>query len=234
MNDDISLLRRYAQERSEDAFAELVRRHLNLVFFAALRQTGGNASLAEDVTQLVFADLARKASSLTNRPVLTGWLYTSSRFAALKARRSERRRQIREQEAYNMRELTQDSPVADWDRLQPVIDDVLHELDERDREAVLLRFFEGWSFADLGAKLAFSEDAARKRIERALDKMRASLAHRGVKSTAVAIGLALGNQAGIAAPAGLAATVTGTALAGAHGQCGACGRQGCCELWLFV
>ena len=91
MEDDIALLRRFSSERAEDAFAEIVRRHVNLVYFAALRQTGGDTTLAEDVTQTVFADLARKTGALLDRPVLTGWLYTSTRFAAAKARRRERR-----------------------------------------------------------------------------------------------------------------------------------------------
>src|SRR5476651_12320 len=126
MNDS-DLLRRYAEERSEESFAELVRRHVNLVYYAALRQTGGDATLAEDATQVVFTDLARKAESLLGRPALTGWLYTSTRFAAAKARRGERRRQAREQEAHLMHELTHDSaPATDWERLRPVIDDALH------------------------------------------------------------------------------------------------------------
>lgn len=216
MIEDSELLRRYAVEHSEEAFAELVRRQVGLVYYAALRQTG-DASLAEDVTQTVFTDLARKAASLAGRPVLTGWLYTSTRFAALKARRAERRRMFREQEAHAMQELIQDSPAADWERLRPVIDEALHTLDEREREAVLLRFFEGRSFAEVGAKLVFTEDGARKRVERALDKLHAALAQRGVTSTTAALGVALANQAGVAAPPGLAASVTGVALAGAAG-----------------
>ena len=216
MMDDSALLHRYAEERSEEAFAELVRRHIGLVYHAALRQTGGDTTLAEDATQAVFTDLARKARVLAQRPVITGWLYTSTRFAAAKARRTERRRQVREQEAQLMHELNQDTGSAtEWERLRPVIDDALHALDERDREAVLLRFFEGRPFAEIGAKLSLTEDTARVRVGRALDKMHARLARRGVTSTAAALAAALANQTVAAAPAGLAATVTGAALAGA-------------------
>src|SRR5688572_22150609 len=105
MSDDIELLRRYADERSEGAFAELVRRHVNLVYFAALRQLGGDARGAEDVAQSVFIDLARKAKSLSRREVLASWLYTSTRFAAAKARRARARRLKYEMEAESMREL---------------------------------------------------------------------------------------------------------------------------------
>lgn len=214
-HDDIALLRRYAEEHSEGAFAEIVRRHVNVVYHAALRQVDGSSGLAEDVTQAVFADLARKAAALTGRPALTGWLYTSTRFAAIKARRGERRRQIREQEAHLMHELTQNSVAAtDWARLRPVIDEALHALDERDREAVLWRFFEGESFAEIGRRMSLAEDAARKRVERALEKLHVRLSRRGVTSSTVALGLALGTQAGIAAPTGLAAAVTSGALAG--------------------
>jgi len=216
MSEDAELLRRYAEEGSEPAFAELVRRHLNLVYFAALRQVGGDAHRAKDVAQAVFTDLARKASALSRHAVLTGWLYTSTHYAAAKAVRAEQRRQTHEQEARTMNEILQSSaPETDWDRLRPVLDDVMLQLNEADREAVLLRFFEGRPFADVGAKLRLSEDAARMRVERALDKMQGLLAQRGVTSTTVAFGLALTNQAAVAAPAGLAATVTGAALAGA-------------------
>src|SRR5262245_62110370 len=143
MTPDGELLGRHAETGSEDAFAELVRRHLDLVYSAALRQVGGDAHLAQDVAQSVFTDLARKSHFLANRPVLTGWLYTSTHFAAAKAVRTERRRQTREQEAYAMRELLNDSgPGLDWERLWPVLDQVMHELKESDREAILMRYFE--------------------------------------------------------------------------------------------
>jgi RNA polymerase sigma factor (sigma-70 family) len=228
MRDDAELLREYAEERSEDAFAELVRRHLGLVYNAALRQVGGDAHLAQDVAQSVFTDLARKAGVLGGRAVLVGWLYTSTRYAAVQVVRGEQRRRKREQEAQRMSEISSEGngslradgeagvsgAATEWERLRPVIDDALHALGERDREAVLLRFFEGRAFAEVGAKLAVSEDAARVRVNRALEKLRARLTRRGVTSTAVALAVALSGQAMAAVPAGLVVTVTGTALAG--------------------
>src|SRR5262245_19666298 len=123
MTSDCELLRRYAETRSEEAFVELVRRHLDLVYSAALRQVNGDAHLAQDVAQTVFADLARKAGPLSRRSVLTGWLYTSTHFAAAKVVRAGRRRHVREQEAHNMRELLHEAaPGPDWDKLRPVLD----------------------------------------------------------------------------------------------------------------
>jgi RNA polymerase sigma factor (sigma-70 family) len=220
MNDDPDLLRRYVDERAEDAFAEIVRRHIGLVYHAALRQTG-DVSLAEEVTQVVFADLARKAGGLAERSSITGWLFTSARFAATKAKRGERRRQARDQEIFAMHEFTQGSTAAaDWERLRPVIDEALHALDERDREAVLLRFFEGRPLAEVGAKLAMSEDTARVRVARALDKLQGLLARRGITSTTAALGVAMSAQAGVTAPVGLAASVTTGALIGGVGAGG--------------
>jgi RNA polymerase sigma factor (sigma-70 family) len=215
MMDDSELLRRYAEDASEEAFAELVRRHLTVVYAAALRQTG-DVHLAEEVAQSVFADLARKAPSLWRRPVLISWLYTSTHYAAAKTRRTEQRRQAREQEAQAMQELLSNSaPEAGWDRLRPVLDEVMHRLDEHDREAVLLRFFEGQSFAEVGGALRLSEDAARKRVDRALDRLHALLASRGVTSTAAALAVVLANQPAVAVPASLAVTTTASALAAA-------------------
>lgn len=216
--EDQELLRRYADDRDQDAFAELVRRQLGLVYHAALRLCGGDVHRAEDVAQTVFTALARKAEELSRRPVLAGWLYTSTRYAAAQAVRGEARRQAREREAHAMNETLSDNAAgsaAEWERLRPAIDDALHALSERDRDAVLLRFFEGRGFADVGAKLLLSEDAARMRVERALEKMRTVLARHGVTSTSSALAAALANQAGAAAPAGLAASVTGGALAAA-------------------
>ena len=216
MMDDAELLRRYAANRTEDDFAELVRRHVNLVYSAALRQVNGDAHLAQDVTQEVFTDLARKAASVASHRVLAGWLFTSTRFAAAKAVRGERRRHAREEEAQLMQELNRD-PAAqlDWARVRPVLDEVLGELADADREAILLRFFENRDFASVGEKLNMNDNTARMRVDRALDKLRAQLERRGVTSTTVALAAALANQAVVAAPAGLAAAVTGAALSGA-------------------
>ncbi len=219
MLDDAELLRRYADSHAEPDFAELVRRHLNLVYFCALRQVNGDAHLAQDVTQLVFADLARKAATVANHRVLAGWLFTSTRFAAAKLVRGEQRRHAREEAAHLMHELfihDPDDPAAqlDWARVRPVLDEVLGELGDGDREAILLRFFEGRDFSSVGAKLNVSDNTARMRVERALDKLRAQLERRGVKSTSAVLAVALANQAVVAAPAGLAAAVTGVVMAG--------------------
>ena len=215
MSTDAELLRRYAEEKSEAAFAELVRLHLNLVYFAALRQVGGDTHRAQDVAQTVFTDLARKANSLTGRATLTGWLHTSTRFAATKLRRADFSRQQHEQEATTMNALLSDpDPAAEWARLRPLIDDAIHELDERDREAVLLRYFENRPFAEIGATLRLSDDAARMRVDRALEKLRAALARRGVKSTSAALATIFANQVAASAPVGLASAITGAALAG--------------------
>lgn len=216
MLDDPQLLRRYVAERSQDAFAEIVRRRVDLVYSVALRQVAGDAHLAKDVTQKVFADLARKASTLLERPALSGWLYRSTHYAASDMVRSERRRRVREQETYAMQDqITSAETQPDWDRLRPMLDNALGELDDADRDAVALRFFEGRAFAEIGRALQLTEEAARKRVERALDKLAGVLSRYGVTSTAAAIGLALTGQASVAAPAGLAISVTGAAVSAA-------------------
>jgi RNA polymerase sigma factor (sigma-70 family) len=215
MTDDAQLLRQYAETGSEAVFAELVRRHVNLVHSAALRQVNGDAHLAQDVTQLVFTDLARKAGEVARHRVLAGWLFTSTRFAAAKLVRGERRRQAREWEAHTMNEISSEADqMREWERVRPVLDETLAELSEADREAILLRFFEGRDFSEVGARLSVNSNTARMRVERALDKLHGLLARRGVTSTTAALAVALSGQAVAAAPAGLAATVTGVALAG--------------------
>jgi RNA polymerase sigma factor (sigma-70 family) len=213
MPSDPELLRRYLELRSETAFAELVRGHLNFVYFAALRQLGGDAHRAQEVAQTVFSDLARKAPSLVGRESLTGWLYHSTRFAAAKARRDEVTRRKYEQAANAMSSILRElDPDPEWERLRPVIDDAIEDLPARDREAVLMRFFEGRPFAEIGAAYRLSEDAARMRVERALDKLRTALGRRGVTSTSAALSLAFANQLTASAPAGLQMTVTTVAL----------------------
>jgi RNA polymerase sigma factor (sigma-70 family) len=216
------LLQRYVKERSEPAFAELVRQHIDLVHSAALRQVNGDPAAAQDVTQAVFTDLARKAPRLLRHPSLTGWLYTSTRYLAANARRTEQRRIAREQEAYAMNQLLQptDSDPA-WQQLRPVIDEAMHDLTPDDREAVLLRFFERRSVAEIGTKLGLSEDTARKRVSRALDKLRAALAKRGITSTVAALSVALSECTVSAAPTGMVGLVSHAAVTTAGAGSGA-------------
>jgi RNA polymerase sigma factor (sigma-70 family) len=211
---DAELLQRYSASRCDAAFTELVKRYVDLVYSAALRQVGGDAHLAKDVVQAVFIDLARKAPSLSGRTLLAGWLYTSTCYAAAKTVRSETRWHTREQKANIMQQLSSDSAAEPaWEQLRPVLDAVMHQLEDRDRNAVLLRFFEGRSMAEVGARLGLSEDAARKRVGRALDKLRQFLARQGVTSTAAVLAPLLSGYAVTAAPVGLAASVAAAALA---------------------
>ncbi len=223
MNDDTELLRRYAEEGVESAFAEVVARRVDLVFGAALRQTRGNVALARDVVQVVFTDLARKAATVARHETAVGWLHTATRFAAAKAMRAEGRRQRWEQEAQLMNDVTDGADAANWERLRPVIDDALGELKERERAAILLRFFGKKPLAEVGASLAMSGAAARSCVDRALDKLHAALARRGVTSTAAALGVALANQIAPAAPAGLATSVAAGALAAGVSSSGVAG-----------
>jgi RNA polymerase sigma factor (sigma-70 family) len=222
---DTDLLRRYAQDGSEAAFGELVARHVNLVYSTALRILNGDKHLACDVAQGVFTDLAWKSKQLCEREdkgsnpetaacvSISGWLYTSTRFAAAKAVRAEQTRRKHEQKAHAMKELLHIAPVEpDWAQLRPVIDDAMGVLDETDRGALLLRFFEDQDLRTVGCALGLSEDAARMRISRALDKLRELLAKRGVTTTAGALSVTLAAKVVEAAPVGLAATITGASL----------------------
>jgi RNA polymerase sigma factor (sigma-70 family) len=215
MSDDAKLLNDYATGQSEAAFTELVRRHLNLVYSAALRLADGDAHAAQDVTQQVFSELARQASRLILHPALVGWLYTTTRRMSLSARRAQRRRSAREQEANLMNEILREPALQpDWDQLRPVLEEVMHHLGETDRLAVLLRFFQSKSLREVGEALGLSENAARMRVDRALEKVRAQLARKGVTSSAAALGVMLAAHAVSAAPASLAATIPAAALAG--------------------
>lgn len=216
MYPEAELLQRYADHRDERAFRALVEKHLGLVHAAALRRTGGQSHLAEEVCQKVFTDLARKAASLQRHPALTAWLHRSTRYAAVDAIRAEARRQKLNETIATMPETQPDENHAvEWGKLRPVLDEAMDQLKESDRSAMVLRYFEGLSFADVGARLGLSENAARMRAERALDKLRHQLGRRGVTSTAAALGLLIANRAVAAAPEGLAGTVAGTALSGA-------------------
>lgn len=224
---DPVLLQRYVAEKSQAAFAALVERHLDLVYGVALRQVNGDTHLAQDVTQSVFTALARKAPSLADRPVLGGWLYRTAQFAAIDALRVESRRRAREQQAQLLHELTMNTGGApDWDRLRPTLDQAIGELNDADRDAIVLRFFEGKTFAAMGERLGLPENTARMRVERALAKLGALLARRGVTSTTAALAVALAESPAIAAPAGFAATVTGAALSGSAAAVAGAGTAG--------
>ena len=171
------------------------------------------------MTQQVFTEVARQAKRLARHPALVGWLYTTTRLMALRMHRTEQRRQAREQEANMMNQLLHDdSPPADWNRLRPVIEDAMHELDDEDRHAVLLRFFQNKSLNEVGAALNLTENAARMRVDRALDKLRGKLARHGITTTAAALAAVVAANAVQAAPAGLVATISAAAIAGSAVQ----------------
>jgi RNA polymerase sigma factor (sigma-70 family) len=214
MTDDEQLLRQYARERSELAFAELVARHIDLVFSAALRVVNGDTHLAQDVTQKVFMDLARKAGSLPRSVVLAGWLHRHTCYTAATAVRTERRRQTREQTAMEMRALD-DNTTPPWELIAPYLDEALNQLNPADRDALVLRFLRQQDFRAVGAALGISEDAAQKRVSRALEKLRAILSRRGAVLSATALTAVLATETVTAAPVGLAAGVTAATLAAA-------------------
>ena len=212
--DDAELLQEYTCDESEGAFRTLVERHLPLVYSAALRQVG-NAALAQDVTQVVFTLLARKAAALPRKTVLTGWLYQTTRHTAAKALRRERRRYHREQEALLMQSVQTGSL---WEHWAPFLDDAMAQLAKLDREAVLLRYFRNKSLREVGRALGINEDTAQKRVSRAVDKLRRLLLKRGVAISALALTGLLATHAAQFAPEGLGASIAAAALSKAVGS----------------
>ena len=213
---DAQLLRDYVEHGNEAAFREIVVRHTDAVYSAALRQVV-SPDLARDVAQTVFTDLARKATSLARtrdaRGSLLGWLYRSTRFAALNQWRDNHRRQVRERLAMQHFDPAS-NPAPEWERIGPVLDAAMADLSDDDREALLLRFFQSHDFRSIGHSLGLSDDAAQKRVSRALEKLRVHLTNRGVTTSAAALSVALSAHVVQAAPAGLAATLSHAALAG--------------------
>ena len=211
---DHQLLAAYAAQRSEAAFAELVRRHVDLVHSAALRLVR-DAHAAQDVTQGVFLALAQNARQLTDRPALEGWLHGTTRNLAANAVRSDLRRRAREQEATLMNELLSADPDTRWEHIAPHLDEALGELDEPDRDALLLRYFKNHDLRTVGATLGISDDAAQKRVSRAVERLREFFAKRGLTVGAGGLVVVISANAVQAAPVGLAVTIsTAAALAG--------------------
>jgi RNA polymerase sigma factor (sigma-70 family) len=215
---DAELLEAYAMRRSDSAFSELVSRYINLVYSVALRQVR-DAQLAEDVAQAVFLVLARKAGSIGSNVVMAGWFFRTTRFVAARAVRAEIRRQRHEVEAANMnRPITSSDPESsEWNEIAPHLDEAIATLGETDRNAVLLRFFEAQPMRVVGEKLSLSEDAAKKRVSRALEKLKGILVRRGIVLSGAVLAAGLSRNGAQAAPAHLAAKIL-TAKAGVIGS----------------
>lgn len=211
---DWELIQSYCQNGSESAFETLVKRHVDYVYCAALRQVR-DPSLAEDVTQAVFLLLARKAKGFRSGTVLVSWLFRTTRFIATRALRSEYRRQRRELEAATMNPTTTTPESgAKWELVSPLLDEALAALPNKDRDAVLLRFIGRKPFSQVGTEIGASEDAAKKRVSRALARLREFFVRRGTTLSVAAIGLLLGERLVQASPAALAAKITSVAGAG--------------------
>ena len=212
---DHQLLRAYAFRRNEAAFRELVRRYTDFVYSAALRQVESDA-IARDLTQSVFTDLVRRAPDILGKHTgesLAGWLHRATRYAALNHLRDSRRRRDNERQAMEQL-LTDSESSAEWEQIQPTLDEALDSLDDSDREALLLRYCQNQDFRTVGAHLGVSDDAAQKRVSRAVERLREFFAKRGVTVGAGGLVVVISTNAVQAAPAGLAVTISAAALAG--------------------
>ncbi len=229
---DRDLLREYVLNHSEKAFAELVGRHINLVY-AAARRVVGDAELAKDITQSTFIHLAERAASVRDGDALPGWLYRVACNLATSAVRSESRRREREQTAMKLAELDQPDASA-WGAVAPMLEEAMQRLNAGEQDAVVLRFLEGKSLREVGLALNLSDDAAQKRVSRALDKMRIHFSRHGVTASAALLGTLLAaNSVQAAAPPDLAASVAGGAFAGAK-LAGGAGVAGAAMKHLFT
>ncbi|MFO1513220.1 MAG: sigma-70 family RNA polymerase sigma factor [Verrucomicrobiota bacterium] len=207
---DHELLREFVQRRSEGAFRQLVERHLRMVCSAAQRMVGDD-HLAQDVTQNVFITLAQKARDIRPPQIVGGWLYNTTRHLAMHTVRGERRRREREEAAIAMQSSESHS---DTDRVIEQLEPALAELDADDRDTLVLRYLEDRNLREVGAEFGISEDAARMRANRALERLRTVLDRRGVTVTSVLLGSALVSGTSSMVSAGLVSVITSTALAG--------------------
>ncbi|MGO8928401.1 MAG: RNA polymerase sigma factor [Limisphaerales bacterium] len=213
MNDH-ELLQDYVQNGSQAAFAGLVERHVGLVHSAA-RRLVRDAHLAEDVTQEVFMLLARKAHRMGSDTILSAWLYRATRHVASETTRREGRRRHREQLAVET--MSQSTADAEWQQIEPLLDEAMANLSTADHDAIVLRYFESRSLRDVGAALGSSEDAAQKRVARALERLRMNLTRRGVTVSATALAAAVSSGAVQSAPAGLAVSAASVSFVAATG-----------------
>jgi len=210
---DSELIREYARSKSETAFAELAARHADWIYSSALRQTR-DAHLAEDVAQAVFIVLAKKASALTEKTALNAWLFQVTRYAAGHALRADIRRRRHERAAASMiSEISSGGEQSDWQRVEPWLDEAVGRLHQEDRRAILLRFYQKKSMAEVGLALNVSEDAAKKRVARAVDGLRKMLRGKGVAVGAAGLASALAAGTTHSAPAGVLASCAGASVA---------------------
>ena len=207
-------MREYADQHSEAAFSELVRRHVDLVYSAASRMVR-DAQQAEDVAQATFVALASNARRLSSQPVLAGWLHITARNLAVKVVRSESRRRTREQEAATMSENSTTDSEAIWEEVAPHLDAALGDLNTVDRDALLLHYFQRKSARQMGQILGISEGAAQRRVSRAVERLRDCFARRGITVGAGGLAVVISAKAVEAAPAGLAAALSSAAVAAA-------------------
>jgi len=212
MTDDAELLRRYSDTRSEAAFAELVHRHMGWIYRSALRRVGGRSDWAQDITQYVFIAMAKQSSALVRHDHLAGWCYTTIRNAASRLVRSESSR--RRYETESAMNIPQAMPAEEELFLRPLLDQELDRLPKKDRQTLILRFFEQKTFGQIARELNVSEDGARKRADRALERLATRFQRRGVISSAGVLTRLLTNEGSAAAPATMAAEVLHLALAG--------------------
>ncbi|QBG48660.1 sigma-70 family RNA polymerase sigma factor [Verrucomicrobia bacterium S94] len=213
MNENIELLKQYAEHGDQTAFAQIVESYINLAYSAALSCLG-NADQAGDACQLTFLELSKKAGKLSDSVQLGGWIHATARHFSKKIQHSEARRQTREQRYVDDMNMQQDRE-PDWSRLMPEIHEAIDQLNAAEREAILLRFFQQKSLAEVGSVLGITADAARMRLNRALERLNRQMALRGISSTAAALAAALPTHAMVAAPAELAKTISTSVLAGA-------------------
>ena len=202
--DDNALLREYVECNSEEAFTTLVSRHVNKVYSVAMRHTG-NAAQAEEITHAVYVILARNSRALRKGVILSGWLYHTARLTSVTFIRSEIRRARRQQEAY-MQSVSNESSADVWPLIAPLLDAAIANLNDQDRHAVVLRFFDQKSMKEVGEAMGATEDAAKKRVVRAVEKLRKYFSKRGVNSTTAIIAGAISANSVQVAPPGLAKT----------------------------
>jgi RNA polymerase sigma factor (sigma-70 family) len=213
---DLELLREYQEHGSETAFTALVQRHVNLVYSAAFRHVRSR-ELAEEITQSVFVDLAQKGRKLKANSILSAWLYQVARARAIDVFRRESRRQVREQMAVEVTDMNHDSNL--WSQIEPLFEEAMRKLNEGERTAIVLRYFENKSLREVGKELGTNEDTVQKRISRAVEKLRNYFSLRGIRTPAAALVAVISANAVQSAPLGLNAVSLASVALASPGFC---------------